>query len=409
MPHNQSFAVVGAGILGAAVARELTLRFPGAAVTVFEKEPRVAAHQSGHNSGVVHAGLYYEPGGLKARLCRRGVRLLREFCAEHGLPYEQCGKIVVALDAAEEARLHAIHERATANGVPDVRWLGPEGIREVEPNAVGRAALHSPSTAITDYGRVARALVDDVVAAGGTLSLNTEVRAVTEAASGVAVRTDRGEQAFDLVVACAGLQSDRLSRRSGGDRDPSIVPFFGQYLLLEPAWRRHVRGLIYPVPDPRYPFLGVHLTKRIDGETMVGPNAFLSFSREGYRGPGIDLQDTAAVVADPGFWRFAARNLPTAAREIRSVVSERRFLREAQRYVPSLAEAGAIRVPRGIRAQAMGRDGTLVDDFVIEHRGRVTHVRNAPSPGATSSLAIAEHVVEAAVRQHGLRAGPRPA
>lgn len=407
MPNNQSFAVVGAGIIGAAVARELTLRFPGSSVTVFEKEAEVAAHQTGHNSGVVHAGLYYEPGGLKARLCRRGVTLLQQFCTEHDLPYEECGKIVVALDEVEEQRLRDIYARATANGVPGVKLLDPTEIREVEPNAVGRAALHSPHTAIIDYAKVTRALIDQVLTVGGALSLNTEVHRVTNTASGVTVHTHRGQQSFNLAVICSGLQSDRLSKASGGGNDPSIVPFFGQYFVLEPAYRQHVKGLIYPVPDPKYPFLGVHLTKRIDGEMMVGPNAFLSFSREIYRGLGIHPKDTAEIVANPGFWKFAARNLPTAAREIQSVISKKRFLREAQKYVPSLAEADATRSTRGIRAQALTKDGSLVDDFVIQHQGHVTHVRNAPSPGATSSLAIAEHIVEAAIQEHSLNSAPK--
>jgi L-2-hydroxyglutarate oxidase len=407
VPNNQSFAVVGAGIIGAAVARELTLRFPGSAVTVFEKEAEVAAHQTGHNSGVVHAGLYYEPGGLKARLCRRGVTLLQEFSAEHDLPYEECGKIIVALNEVEEQRLQDIYARATANGVPGVKLLDSAGIREVEPNAVGRAALHSPHTAIIDYSKVTQALIDEVLAAGGTLCLNTEVHKVTDTTSGVTVHTDLGQQSFDLAVICSGLQSDRLSRASGGSDNPSIVPFFGQYFVLEPDYRLHVKGLIYPVPDPKYPFLGVHLTKRIDGEMMVGPNAFLSFSREIYRGLGISPKDTAEIIANTGFWKFAARNLPTAAREIQSVVSKKRFLREAQKYVPSLAEANATRATRGIRAQALTKNGALVDDFVIQHQGHVTHIRNAPSPGATSSLAIAEHIVQAAIQEHSLNNTPK--
>ncbi|MCC3298450.1 L-2-hydroxyglutarate oxidase [Arthrobacter caoxuetaonis] len=406
MPNNQSFAVVGAGIIGAAVARELTLRFPGSAVTVFEKEAEPAAHQTGHNSGVVHAGLYYEPGGLKARLCRRGVTLLQEFCTKHELPYEECGKIVVALDEVEERRLQDIYARATANGVPGVRLLDQAGIREIEPNAVGRAALHSPHTAIVDYAKVTRALVDEVTAAGGTVRMGTEVLRVTNTASGATVHTRAGGQAFDLVVVCSGLQSDRLAKASDAADEPSIVPFFGQYFVLEAAYRQHVKGLIYPVPDPKYPFLGVHLTKRIDGEMMVGPNAFLSFSREIYRGLGINPKDSLEVAANPGFWKFAARNLPTAVREIRSVVSKGRFLCEAQKYVPSLADADATRATRGIRAQAMTRDGALVDDFVIQHQGRVTHIRNAPSPGATSSLAIAEHIVDAAIQEHSLTSAP---
>ncbi|HMR12636.1 MAG TPA: L-2-hydroxyglutarate oxidase [Arachnia sp.] len=389
-----AFVVVGGGIVGCAVARELTLRFPGAAVTVLEKERRLAAHQTGHNSGVVHAGLYYEPGGLKARLCRRGVGLLAEFCAERALPYEECGKLVVALDREEERRLAGIFARATANSVPGVEMLGPEGIREVEPNAVGLAALRSPGTAIVDYAAVTRALADDVVAAGGRVVSGCEVRRVRDEPDGVVVETDGGEYRAGHAVVCAGAQSDRLARRSGGARQPSVVPFFGQYFLLEPAYRDVLRGLVYPVPDPRYPFLGVHLTKRVDGEMTAGPNAFLSLSRERYRGLGLDVRDLAGTLAFPGFWRFAGRNLPTAAREVRTVLSKRFFLREAARYVPALEGADASRLTRGIRAQAMGVDGALVDDFRIEQRARTVHVRNAPSPGATSSMAIAEHVVD---------------
>ncbi|MGN7252828.1 MULTISPECIES: L-2-hydroxyglutarate oxidase [unclassified Arthrobacter] len=407
MQKEQSFAVVGAGIIGAAVARELTLRFPGSSVTIFEKEPHVAAHQTGHNSGVVHAGLYYEPGGLKARLCRRGVSLLKDFCIERGLPYDECGKIVVALNQVEEDRLQKIYERALANGVPGVKMLDAAEIKEVEPNATGRAALHSPGTAIVDYAKVTGALIDDVLAAGGTLSLNTEVKQITDGPSGVIVRTDSATQIFDLVVVCAGLQSDRLSKKSGGENDPRVVPFFGQYFVLEPDYRDHVKGLIYPVPDPKYPFLGVHLTKRIDGEMMVGPNAFLSLSREIYHGLGLHPRDTAEVLAYPGFWKFASQNLPTAAREIRSVISKKIFLQQAQQYVPSLKDADASRATRGIRAQALRSDGSLVDDFVIQQLGRVTHIRNAPSPGATSSLAIAEHIVEAAITANSLPSAPK--
>ncbi|MBK7822539.1 MAG: L-2-hydroxyglutarate oxidase [Tessaracoccus sp.] len=390
---GSGFVVVGGGIVGCAVARELTRRFPGAAVTLLEKEDRLAGHQTGHNSGVVHAGLYYEPGGLKARLCRRGVGLLRDFCGERGIAYEECGKLVVALDGEEERRLTSIFARAVANGVPGAEMLGPDGIREVEPNAVGVAALRSPGTAIVDYAAVTRALADDVVAAGGEVVLGCEVRRVRDASDGVVVETARGDYRAGRAVVCAGAQSDRLARRSGGARQPSVVPFFGQYFLLEPAYRDVLRGLVYPVPDPRYPFLGVHLTKRVDGELTVGPNAFLSLSREGYRGLGLDVRDLAATVTFPGFWRFAGRNLPTAAREARTVVSKRLFLREAQRYVPALEGADATRVTRGIRAQAMDADGALVDDFRIERGLRTVHVRNAPSPGATSSMAIAEHIV----------------
>lgn len=390
----RSLIVVGAGIIGAAVGRELLHRFPDSSVTVLEKEDRPAAHQTGHNSGVVHAGLYYEPGSLKARLCRRGVTLLKDYCAEKNLPYLECGKLVVALDDAEEVRLGKIHERAVANGVPGVRLVDAAGIREVEPNAVGRAALASPGTAVVDYGAITRALIDDITASGGTVEFGREVLRVERGADRSIVHTPTGTLVADHVIVCAGAQADRVSRRSGGPRHPSIVPFFGQYFLLEPAYRDILNGLVYPVPDPRYPFLGVHLTRRFDGETTVGPNAFLSLSRERYRGLGLSARDLADTLADPGFWRFSSRNMPSAVREARTVLSQRFFLREAARYVPSLEGATATRLERGIRAQAMDAEGRLLDDFVIETDAAATHVRNAPSPGATSSLAIAEHIVD---------------
>lgn len=402
MLANKSFAVVGAGIIGCAVARELTRRFPGSSIVLLEKESRVAGHQTGHNSGVVHAGLYYEPGGLKARLCRRGVALLKDFCFEKSLPYEERGKLVVALDTVEEKRLIDIFERATANDVPGVRMLGPEGIRAVEPSVAGVAALHSPGTAIVDYAAITEALAQDVVGAGGALLLECEVQQLEEHESGVVVQTSQGEHRVDYAVVCAGVQSDRIARRSGGARRPSVVPFFGQYFLLEPAYREIVNGLVYPVPDPKYPFLGVHLTKRFDGEMMIGPNAFLSFSREKHHGLGLNARDLTETLMNPGFWRFAGRNVPGAVREIRSVLSKQVFLRGAQRYVPSLEGADATRLTRGIRAQALDSDGTLVDDFRIEYEARVTHIRNAPSPGATSSMAIAEHIVESVSQQYGL-------
>ena len=287
-----------------------------------------------------------------------------------------------------------IFDRARANGVPGLEMLGPDGIRGVEPNAVGVAALHSPSTAIVDYVAITEALAADVVAAGGEVRLGCEVKAITEEPDRVTVETSHGDFTADRVVVCGGAQSDRLGRRAGGARHPAIVPFFGQYFLLEAAYRDILHGLVYPVPDPKYPFLGVHLTKRFDGEMTVGPNAFLSLSREGYRGLGLNPRDLAETLGNPGFWRFAGRNLPTAVREVRTVLSKRAFLHQAERYVPSLEGADATRLTRGIRAQAMDADGSLVDDFRIETTRRVTHVRNAPSPGATSSLAIAEYVVE---------------
>ncbi|ETT27808.1 L-2-hydroxyglutarate oxidase [Rhodococcus aetherivorans] len=395
-------AVVGGGIIGAATARKLAMH--GADVTLFEKEPRLAAHQTGHNSGVVHAGLYYPPGSLKARLCRRGVQLLAEFTAARGLPYEECGKLVVALDDSELDRLDAIHDRAVANGVPGIRRIGPDEITDIEPHARGIAALHSPHTAIVDYVAVTTALADDVTAAGGTVRLATPVTAIRSLGDEVLVGTDTGTDGFDLVITCAGLQSDRLAHGAGDLATPAIVPFLGDYHLLRPEAAGRVRGLIYPVPDPRYPFLGVHLTKRIDGAIMVGPNAFLAPGREAYRRRSGSLRDLRDALVFPGFRHFAVHNVPAATRELRTAVSIRRFVAEAAKYVPGLTVADVLPGPRGIRAQAMEADGSLVDDFVITGHGRVVHLRNAPSPGATSSMAIAEHLVGAALERAGLQA-----
>ncbi|WP_394525118.1 L-2-hydroxyglutarate oxidase [Paenarthrobacter nicotinovorans] len=390
-------AVVGGGIIGVAVARELSNKLDGVQVTVYEKEGRLAAHQTGHNSGVVHAGLYYEPGGLKARLCRRGVELLQEFCAAKALPYEACGKLVIAQTPEEQKRLDNIFARATANGVPGARMLGGDRIREVEPNAVGLSALHSPETAIVDYSAITEALADDVRASGGTIRLGQEVTSVEQQASGVVVHTKDDSEHFDLVVACAGLQSDRLAKAAGEAANPRIVPFFGQYFLLDRAAREQVKGLIYPVPDPRHPFLGVHLTKRIDGEMMLGPNAFISFGRESYGWKDVKVRDVLDYALFPGFWNFARQNVPSAVREFQTVVSRKKFIREAVRFVPSLEGATVLPGTRGVRAQAMNGDGSLVDDFVIARRRDTVLVRNAPSPGATSSMAIAEYIVEQAL------------
>ncbi|TQC48378.1 L-2-hydroxyglutarate oxidase [Rhodococcus sp. WS4] len=390
-------AVIGGGIIGLAVARELLHRMDGVEVTLFEKETRVAAHQTGHNSGVVHAGLYYPPGSLKARLCRRGVTLLRQYAEDKGVAYEECGKVVVACDPSEVARMDAIYERAIANGVPGIRKLPGEEIPEIEPHARGVAAVYSPHTAIIDYVAVAEALAADIAAAGGRVLLGREVVGLYRRTEETVVATRHGSEVFDLVVTCAGLQSDRVALMSGEPRSPRVVPFFGDYFLLEPERSSLVKGLIYPVPDPRYPFLGVHLTKRIDGRIMLGPNAFLSFGREAYDRRGWSASDVMAAVGFPGFWRFAVQNAAAAVREARTVLSTGEFVKEAQKYVPDVRRSDVTRGPRGIRAQAMNADGSLEDDFVITGSDRVIHVRNAPSPGATSSLAIAEHVVTEAL------------
>lgn len=385
--------VVGAGILGLAIARRLTATRPGAHVTVLDKEARIAAHQTGHNSGVAHAGLYYAPGSLKATLCRRGIGLLKEYCAEKGLPYEECGKVVVARDAGELGPLEEIERRATANGVPGLRRLTGAELREIEPHAAGVAALHSPTTAIVDFPAVARAFADDVAAGGGEVRLGFEVVRLGRAGDRVRVGSPGGEELeFDLVIVCAGLQSDRMARLAGDAAEPAIVPFRGEYYRLVPSRTDLVRGLIYPVPDPRYPFLGVHFTRRVDGGVDVGPNAVLALAREGYRRRDVHPADLWETLRFPGFRHLARRHWRTGARELYGSAVKRAFVAQARGFVPELTADDVIAAPAGVRAQAVDADGSLVDDFRIGRVGPVVTVRNAPSPAATSSLAIAEHV-----------------
>ncbi|CAM3803297.1 L-2-hydroxyglutarate oxidase [Nocardioides zeicaulis] len=392
---EQRIGVVGGGIVGLAVARELVRRRPGTEVVVLEKEDRVAAHQTGHNSGVVHAGIYYAPGSLKAALCTRGRGLLRDFCAEHAIFHEACGKLVVAVDPEEQGRFDRLEQTARANGVPGLRRLGAGEIAEVEPHAVGRAALHSPATAITDYVAVAEALAGEVVAAGGQVRLGARVVGVRRRATRTTVEVATGGPVeVDHLVVAAGLHSDRVARLAGGGPQPAIVPFRGEYLAVRPAKQDLVRGMVYPVPDPRYPFLGVHFTRRVGGGLEVGPNAVLATSREGYRRRDVSPADLREVLAWPGSWRLARAHWRTGIAEVAGSASTRAFMRRASRYVPDIGAADVQRAGSGVRAQAVDRDGSLVDDFRIDAEDGVTCVRNAPSPAATSSLAIAEHVVD---------------
>jgi L-2-hydroxyglutarate oxidase len=396
----QRYAVVGGGIIGAAVARRLLELRPDARVTLLEKEDRLAAHQTGRNSGVVHAGLYYLPGSLKATLCRRGVALLKDFCAEKGLVYNEIGKVLVALDAEERQRLDAIAERARANGVPGIRIIDRAELDEREPHVTGIAGLHSPTTAIVDYTAITRQLAADAQARGATIRTGfpvTGLRHTTGSATeDVVVRGASGEElVVDQVVLCAGLQVDRLAELAGDVPSPRIVPFRGEYFALVPEKRSLVNGLVYPVPDPRYPFLGVHLTPRFDGEVLVGPNAVLALAREGYRRRDFSARELAEIVGYAGFRRFARQHWRTGITEMRGSLSKRAFTAAAQRYVPELTVADMVPSTAGIRAQALETDGSLVDDFRITRTGAVVAVRNAPSPAATSSLAIAEHIVDA--------------
>lgn len=386
--------IVGGGIIGLAIGRELTRRFPGLEVVVFEKEDRIGSHQTGHNSGVVHAGIYYTPGSLKAQLCTRGRSMLREFCEERGIAYDECGKLVVAVDESEIGRLEALERTARQNQVPGLRRVATGDIREIEPHAAGLEALHSPETAITDFAAVAEAMAADIDEAGGRILVSSEVTGVGRLGDAIEVMTPRGAHLVGRLVICAGLQSDRVAEPVDGRAEPRIVPFRGEYMTVRRGKSDLVRGLIYPVPDPRYPFLGVHFTRTVAGELEVGPNAVLALKREGYRRSDISLRDIADIFSWPGFWRMAMANWRVGVEEVWGSLSTAAYMRKASRYVPDIGAADVERGRAGVRAQALDRDGSLVDDFRIFETDGVVSVRNAPSPGATSSLAIAEHVVD---------------
>uniref|UniRef100_A0AAU3GL09 L-2-hydroxyglutarate oxidase n=1 Tax=Streptomyces sp. NBC_01401 TaxID=2903854 RepID=A0AAU3GL09_9ACTN len=389
---EETIGIVGAGIVGLATGREIALRRPGTRVVVLDKEDQVAAHQTGHNSGVVHAGIYYPPGSLKADLCVRGVSLLREYCQERELPYQEIGKLVVAVREDELGRMDNLYERARNNHVPDLRKISKEEIREIEPNAGGVAALHSPRTAITDYPAVARQFAADIVSLGGEVKLGFPVSSLTDVPDGIEVASGDERIRVDRLILCAGLQSDSVAGLAKDTKEPRIVPFRGEYMLLKPDRTDLVRGLIYPVPDPRYPFLGVHFTPRVDGSVEVGPNAVLALAKEGYRLSDVSVRDLARLVAYPGVWKMAAQHWRTGIKEYRGSLSTRAFMKAAGDYVPGVGTADVVRGGAGVRAQALDPDGSLVDDFRIHRMGRVTAVRNAPSPAATASMAIAEHI-----------------
>lgn len=395
-------AVVGGGIVGLATAYQLLRRRPGLRLAVVEKEAGLALHQTARNSGVLHAGLYYAPGSLKARLCREGKDTLERFAAERGIPVERCGKLVVATRADELPGLARVRERAVANGVAGLREIGPDEMRELEPNVVGLRALHSAESAIVDFRRVALALGDELRAGDGEILLRRRVVAIASRDDLVTLVTTDGDVAARALIACAGLHSDRVAALTGDAGAERIVPFRGDYYALVPQARALVRALVYPVPDPSFPFLGIHLTKRIDGEVWVGPNAVLAFAREGYRRTDLDVRDLVATLAFPGFWRLALRHWRVGLAEAWRDLSKRAFLRELQRFVPALRAEDLQPAPAGVRAQSLRADGALVDDFSLAESRRVLHVRNAPSPGATASFAIGRLLAERAIRNFAL-------
>ena len=372
----------------------MLLRHPGRRVLVVDKEHHIAAHQSGHNSGVIHAGIYYTPGSLKAKLCVSGSAAMLRFCEERGIAHAQCGKVIVATSQEEVPRLHGLLERGNANGVPGLELIGQERLRELEPHVVGVAAIHSPNTGIADYPGVCQAYADDIARGGGEVRTHVEVVAVHERGDIQVVETTAGDIETRGLLTCTGLQADRLAAMAGAPADLRIVPFRGDYFLIRPERDRLVNALIYPVPDPRFPFLGVHFTRKTDGRVWCGPNAVLAFAREGYRFEDVDLDDLGDAIGFPGFRRLARRYWRTGLGEMYRDLSRRAFLGALRRYIPELTEDDLVPGPAGVRAQALDREGRLVDDFSIHRAGRAVHVRNAPSPAATSSLMIGEYVAD---------------
>ncbi len=389
-------AIIGGGIVGLAVARELQRR--GLRVVVFEKEDGVAFHQTGRNSGVIHSGVYYRPGSLRARNCRRGVALLLRFSEEHGIPYRQCGKLILAARESERATLEALRKRGEENGVPGLRILERDEFREIEPFAEGVAALHSPSSGIIRFREVAETLARLVTEGGGRIRTGQPVGKISSEGSWVVL--DRGGETVRarLLVNCAGLHADRVARLAGDDPGLLVAPFRGEYYRLIPERRHLVRGLIYPVPDPRFPFLGVHVHRSMDEEVMAGPNAALAFAREGYRASDLSFRDLREMAAFPGIWRFLRREWRAGITELRRSLSKRRFARDLRRLVPEIRAKDLDPAPSGVRAIALLGDGRIADDFRIRRVENRIHLLNAPSPAATAALAIAEQVGELAAR-----------
>ncbi len=396
-------AIIGGGIVGLATTLALASRAPDLRLIVLEKEQELGMHQTAHNSGVIHSGIYYHPGSYKARLCVEGARLMHAFCAEHGVRVERCGKVIVAIDEREAPRLDELYERGVANGVAGLERIGPERLREIEPHAAGLRAIYSPAAAIVDFGDVARAMAADAWRRGVGVTTGARVTGVARAPDGLRLWTARGDVRTKHLVNCAGLYADAIAQMAGTAPDVRIVPFRGEYFLLRPACRHLVRGLIYPVPDPEFPFLGVHLTRTVHGEVEAGPNAVLAFAREGYTLARVRPRELLATLTYPGFWRMARRYWRTGLYEFGRSLNTRAFVRALQRLVPDLRPADVIRGGAGVRAQAVTPQGMLADDFRIVETPQAIHVLNAPSPGATASLAIGRHIAGLAAASFGLR------
>ena len=394
--------IVGGGIIGLSVALEITQRFPRLRTLLLEKEDRVGRHQSGHNSGVIHSGIYYKPGSLKAKLCVAGAAAMIEFCREHGIPHNICGKVIVATSQEELQPLEELRRRGEANGVAGVRLIGSAELRDLEPNAAGLQALVVPSTGVTDYVAVCDKYAELIVERGGSILTSAEVLSIKRGASEIVVETRRGAFSTTYFINCAGLFSDRISRMAGDEPEVTIAPFRGEYYDLIPERSSLVRALIYPVPDPRFPFLGVHFTRRVSGRVDAGPNAVLAFRREGYRRTDFKLKDLASSLAFPGFWRMAAKYWRSGFAEVHRSFSKPAFVRALQRLVPAVRDEDLVPGGSGVRAQALKRDGTLVDDFQFVQSPKMLHVLNVPSPAATASLMIGRAIVEMANKNIGV-------
>ena len=394
--------IIGGGVVGLAVALEITRRFPRQKLLLLEKEDRVARHQSGHNSGVIHSGVYYKPGSLKARLCVSGAAAMVEFCREHGVPHRVCGKVIVATRAEELPRLEELRKRGEANGLTGLRMIGPEELREIEPHAKGLQALVVPSTGITDYTQVCEKYAELISASGGTVLTSAAALGIRRAGDEITVETSKGAFATSSLINCAGLHSDRISRMAGDDPKAMIVPFRGEYYDLVPERASLVRALIYPVPDPQFPFLGVHFTRRISDKVDAGPNAVLALAREGYRHRDINLRDLSGSLTYSGFWRMARRHWRNGFGEWHRSLSKAAFVRALQQMLPEISERDLVPGGSGVRAQALKPDGAMVDDFQFVPSGKILHVLNVPSPAATASLMIAKTIVDTAVAGLGL-------
>lgn len=391
--ETADIAVIGAGILGTATALELSHRHPDAKIALVEKEETLAAHQTGHNSGVIHSGIYYAPTSLKANLCRKGLRRTKEFARAHGVPYQETGKLLVATDEVEAVRMRALAERAADNGLT-VDLLSRRELREREPRVHGVGAIHIAETAIVDYARITTALARAFQDRGGLILPSTHVRDVRETATDLTLATGNMFVRADRAVFCAGLQADRLARAVGLGQDLQIIPFRGEYYTVHPRLRSLVNHLIYPIPDPDLPFLGVHLSPTVHGELTVGPNAVLGLAREKYTKGGLDLADLRQMLTFPGLWRVARTHFATGIKELYASAVKRGYLSAVRAYCPELQAHDLLPRPAGIRAQAVSRDGTLIHDFHIESTARTLHVLNAPSPAATSALPIADHIAD---------------